>query len=148
MSHSLMLWERVIVLRIRRCTSISKNHSRFMPKRSTMETILMRQMMEYYKAETLSQGFCWLRNNIQQGTKRSTLEPIIKKGIFKKYINILRNMYWEVKINVSTYGEVTEVIEDFSITIGLHQRLCLKLPFLRYKGTWLSVCCLPMTLLW
>ena len=51
MSHIITLWERMIEIRMKRCTSITENQLRFMAGRSTMEAIhLMRQIMEYYRA--------------------------------------------------------------------------------------------------
>ena len=51
MSHTMKLWERVIEISMRRCTSISENQLRFMPGRSIMKAIpLMKLMMEYYRA--------------------------------------------------------------------------------------------------
>ena len=51
MSHTMKLWERVIEISMRRCTSISEYQLRFMPGRSIMKAIpLMKLMMEYYRA--------------------------------------------------------------------------------------------------
>ena len=51
MGHTVKLWERVIEIHMRRCTSISENQFGFMLGWSTMEAIhLMRQTMEYYSA--------------------------------------------------------------------------------------------------
>ena len=42
---------------------------------------------------------------------------VIRKGILKKYICIMQDMYREVKIKVKTCGGATE---DFLITFDLH----------------------------
>jgi hypothetical protein len=41
MSHTMKLWERVIVHRLRKLISVSKNKFGFMPERSTMEAIFL-----------------------------------------------------------------------------------------------------------
>ena len=46
----------------------------------------------------------------------------MKKGVLTKYIDIIRDMYNGVVINVRSYGGITN---DFSITIGLHQESAL-----------------------
>ena len=52
--HTMKLWERVIKIHMRRCTSILENQFRFMPGRSTMDAIyLMRQMIECYRARKI-----------------------------------------------------------------------------------------------
>lgn len=41
-----------------------------------------------------------------------------KKGTPRKYIDLVKDMYQDVKMNVITCGEITK---DFPITIGLHK---------------------------
>ena len=50
----------------------------------------------------------------------------MKKGVPIKYINIIKDMYDGVVVNIKTCGGLTS---DFSITIGLHQGFVLS-PFL------------------
>ena len=50
MSHIIKLWERVIEIHVRRCTSILKNQFRFMLRRSTIEVIHLMRQIEYYIA--------------------------------------------------------------------------------------------------
>lgn len=49
MSYTIKLCEKVIGLSIRRCTSISKNQSKIMPKRSTIEAIYVMRQTEHYR---------------------------------------------------------------------------------------------------
>ena len=43
---------------------------------------------------------------------------LMKKGVYIKYIDIIKDMYDGVAANVRTCGGITS---DFSITVGLHQ---------------------------
>jgi len=45
---------------------------------------------------------------------------LMKKGVPIKYIDIIKDMYNRVVVNIRTCGGITS---DFSITIGLHQYL-------------------------
>lgn len=50
MSHTMKIWEKVIDLRIKSETSVSKNQFGFMPGKSTMEPMFcVRQVMEKYR---------------------------------------------------------------------------------------------------
>jgi Reverse transcriptase (RNA-dependent DNA polymerase) len=51
-SHTIKFWERVIKHRLRKLTTVSKNHFDFMSGRSTMEVIfLIRQLMKIYRKQ-------------------------------------------------------------------------------------------------
>ena len=49
---------------------------------------------------------------------------LMKKGVSIKYIDIIKDIYDRVVVNVKTCGDITS---DFSITIGLHQGSTLSL---------------------
>lgn len=67
MSHIMKLWEKVIKIHIRRCTSILENQFEFIPERSTMETVyIIRKVIEYYRArKTDYTWFYWLGKSMQ-----------------------------------------------------------------------------------
>ena len=69
MSHTIKLYERVIDIRMRRCTSILENLFGFVPRRSTMEVVHhMRQIMEYYCAR--KRDLYWFLLNLKKHTTR------------------------------------------------------------------------------
>ncbi|KAL6564650.1 hypothetical protein OROMI_016100 [Orobanche minor] len=106
MSHTMKLWERVIEQRIRKCVKITENQFGFMPGRSTMEAIyLIRQLMEHY---------------------RDKKKDLHMKGVSRKYIDIIKDMYEGASTSVRTNVGRTE---EFPITIGVHQGSALS-PFL------------------
>jgi len=129
MSHTMKLWERVIEQRLRACTSISDNQFGFMPGRSTMEAIhLIRQMMEFYrvKKKDLHMVFIDLEKAYDKVPREILWWAMLKKGIPRRYVDLVKDMYRDVSTNVRTCGGLTK---DFPITIGLHQGSALS-PFL------------------
>ena len=81
-----------------------------MPGRSTIEAIhLMRQIIEYDRARKKTWTWFLLTwKSIRQVTKRSTLVDNDKEGISKKYINIVQDMYQDIKTNIKTCEKVID----------------------------------------
>ncbi|KAL6561231.1 hypothetical protein OROMI_016832 [Orobanche minor] len=129
MSHTMKLWERVIEQKIRKCVKITENQFGFMPGRSTMEAIyLIRQLMEHYrdKKKDLHMVFIDLEKAYDKVPREVLWWALAKKGVSRKYIDIIKDMYEGASTSVHTNVGRTE---EFPITIGVHQGSALS-PFL------------------
>ena len=74
---------------------------RFMLGRSTMKAIhLMKQMMEYYRARKRDLHIVYLEKAYDKVPREVFRWVMTKKGISRKYINIMQDMYQEVKTNL------------------------------------------------
>ena len=114
------LWERVIEQRLRHETTISENHFGFIPRRSTMETIyLLRRLMERYhdKKKDLHMVFIDFEKTYDKVLRDLIWWVLEKKGVTKRYIEMIQDMYNETIRKVRTIVGETN---DFPITIGLY----------------------------
>ena len=123
------LWERVIEQRLRRYVDISENQFGFMPGRSTMDAIfIMRQLMEYHrdKKKDLHMVFIDLEKAYDRVPREVLWWALARKGVSRKYIDLIKDMYEGASASVRTNVGRTE---EFPITIGVHQGSALS-PFL------------------
>ena len=92
-----------------------------MSGRLTTEAIhLLRQLTERFRERkrNLHMVFIDLEKANDKVPREVLWWTLMKKGVPIKYIDIIKDMYDGVVINVRTCGGITN---DFSITIGLHQ---------------------------
>jgi len=129
MSHTMKLWERVIEHRLRSITTVSDNQFGFMPGRSTMEALyLLRRLMEKYreKKKDIHMVFIDLEKAYDRVPRRIIWSMLEKKGVTKRYIEVIKDMYEGVVTSIrSPSGETSQ----FPITVGLHQGSALS-PYL------------------
>ena len=93
-----------------------------------MEAIhLLRQMMEFYRVrkKDLHRIFIDLEKAYDKVPRDVLWWAMLKKGILRRYIDLVNDMYRDASINVRTCDGLTN---DFPTTIGLHQGSVLK-PF-------------------
>jgi len=120
MCHTMKFWERIIKHRLRQNVIISENQFGFMPGRLMTKAIhLLRQLIERFqeRKRNLHIVFIDLEKYNDKVSRKVLWWTLMKKRVLIKYINIIKNMYDGVVINVRTCGGITS---DFSITIGLH----------------------------
>jgi len=108
MSHTLMLWEGVIKLKLRKETRVTDNQFDFMLWRLRMEVIyLLRSMMEWYR--TNKKDLHLVLIDLEKAYDKVLMEILLKTPR-KKEVRI-------AYISVRTQDWVTN---DFPITITLH----------------------------
>jgi hypothetical protein len=121
MSHTIMLWERVIEHRLRRIKSVTKNQFGFMPGRSTMEAIfLVQQLMGRYKEQKkdLHIVFIDLEKEYDKIWRNILWWALEKHKVLAKYTTLIKNMYDNIVTSVRTSDGDTD---DFPFKIELHQ---------------------------
>jgi len=139
----------VIEGRLRAVIEISENQFGFRLGRSMIEAIhLLHKLMEFYKdgKRDLHMVFIDLEKACDRVSKKVLWRCLEKKGVLIEYTRVIKDMYERVKTRVRTMIGDTD---DFSIDIGLHQRLALSLFFLlqlwmssleEFRMRYLAVC--------
>jgi hypothetical protein len=121
MSHTMMLWERIIEHRLRGVTNVTENQFGFMPGRSTMETIfLIRQLIERCRKQKkdMHMIFIDLEKAYDKVPRNVMWWPLQKHKVSSKCITLIKDIYYNVVTSVLTSDGDTS---DFPINIGLHQ---------------------------
>ena len=95
------LWERVIEKRIRRETVIRENQFRFMPGKSSTETIhLLRRLMEKYRErkKDLLLVLIDLEKAYDSIPRSIVWESLKNRGISRRYNEEIQDMYDRVRL--------------------------------------------------
>ena len=112
---------RVIEDRLRKQTNVSSGQFGFMPGKSTMEPIfVLRQMMEKYRSKRKKMHivFVDLEKAYDRVPRELIWEVLTKKSVSGRYIEVIKDMYEDVRTSVKT---VSGVSESFEVRIGVHQ---------------------------
>jgi len=117
---------------LRATIEISENQFGFRPGRSTIEAIhLLLRFMECYRDRKMDLHMAFI--DIEKAYDRVSREVLRrcleKKGVWREYTRVIRDMYEGVRTRVRT---VIGDTEDFPVDIGLHQGSALS-PFLFYQ---------------
>ena len=119
----------VIEKRIRRETVIRENQFGFIPGRSIIEAIhLLRRLMEKHRErkKNLHLVFIDLEKAYDSIPRSIIWDSLKNRGISRKYIEVIQDMYDKVSTNIHTPVGMTE---SFPIKVGLHQGSALS-PFI------------------
>ena len=129
LSHTMKLWERVIEDRLRKQTNVSSGQFGFMPGKSTMDPIfVLRQLMEKYrrKRKKMHIVFVDLEKAYDKVQREVIWEVLEKKSVSDQYIEVIKDMYKDVRTCLKT---VNGMSESFEVRIGVHQGSALS-PYL------------------
>ena len=129
LSHTIKLWERVIERSLWKNISILENQFGFMPGRSTTEAIyLLGRLMGLYRdgKVDLHVVFIDLEKVYDRVPREVMWRYLAKKRVSPVYIQVIKDMYEGGKTRVRTSRGV---IDDFCVSIGLHERSALS-PFI------------------
>ena len=143
MCHSMKLWERLIVARLRQITSIDNTQYGFRPGKSTTEPIFILRILQEKHTE-MNKGLHMVFVDLEKAYDRVPRELIWwclrKKGVPEGYVTIIQDMYNECETLVSISTGNTEY---FHVGVGLHQGSALSplLFILRKRATMGDVVC-------
>ncbi|KAK3553111.1 hypothetical protein QTP86_031688 [Hemibagrus guttatus] len=129
MSHTMKLWERVVVVRLRKVVEICEQQYGFMPRKSTTDAIFaLRILMEKYRdgQRELHCVFVDLEKAYDRVPREELWYCMRKSGVAEKYVRVVQDMYERSRTVVRcAVGQ----IEEFKVEVGLHQGSALS-PFL------------------
>ena len=120
LSHTMKFWERVIEKRIRRETVIRENQFGFVSGRSTTKAIhLLRRLIKEYRErkKDLHLVFIDLEKAYYSIPRSIVWDSLKNRGISRRYIEEIQEMYDRVLTNIHTLVGITE---SFPIKVGLH----------------------------
>ena len=129
MSHSMKLWERVILARIRKEVTIGKQQFGFMPGRSTTDAIFcFRMLLEKWTEgqKAVHCAFIDLEKAYDRVPREELWECLRLAETSKCYVRITKDICDGATRTVRSAAGLTE---KFKVGIGLHQGSALS-PFL------------------
>ena len=109
--------------------SVNENQFRFMPGKSTMEPIfILRQLMWKFRESKKSRFivFVDLEKAYDRVPRKVLWEVLVRKGVSRMYIELIKDMYKGSKTCVRTEGGLSE---GFGVRVGVHQGSALS-PYL------------------
>ena len=130
LSHTLKIWEGVVVRRIRQCTNIHESQFGFMPGRSTTDAIfILKQTIEKHREgqKNIRVTFIDLEKAYDHMPREEIWRCSREQNVPEKYIGLVQDMYRGCKTVVrSAAGESN----SFGVEVGLHQGSAYFSPYL------------------